>query len=414
MKHLKKLRTINGAAPTSQTFRKFWNVATIGDDEAEITMYGDVCASQPTDWWTGEALPGLYITPEGFLEDLEAIKDKPKIRIKLNSCGGDLYTGIAIHNALKGLKGTKTVVVEGIAASAASVIMCAGDDVQVYPGSMVMIHGVAGLFYDYMTIADLKKAIKGFDAAEQAIANIYKAKTGTDAETLRSLMSKETWMIGQDAVNRGFANTLLEDNGLEMTLSADRKYLLVAGVRHDVHAFEHIPGVIPAQSSIPTAPAPTAAAGINKTKPTVTGGENSKGGTTMNEQELRAQYPELVAQIEAAARDSARTEAIASERTRIQAIDSIEAQIADDQLIAEAKYGETACTAQELAFKAMQKNAQLGAQHLAGVAADAKASGAQAVGAAPNGGNADEKNDDEKELEVVTNAYNAIKGGKVK
>lgn len=132
-----RIPLINGPAPTAKPAQKFWNVVSAADgDAAEITMYGDVCAQQPVDWWTGEPEPGMYITPEGFLDDLAQIKDKGQITIKLNSCGGDLYTGIAIHNALKGLKGHKTVIVEGIAASAASVIACAGDDVQVYPGSM--------------------------------------------------------------------------------------------------------------------------------------------------------------------------------------------------------------------------------------------------------------------------------------
>ena len=132
---------------TAGTPIKFWNVASIGDDEGEITLYGDVVSRQPVDWWTGEPEPGLYIAPESFMEDLAAVKGKSNITIKINSCGGDLYTGIAIHNAIKGLTGHKVVVVEGIAASAASVIACAGDEVQVYPGSMVMIHGVAGLLY---------------------------------------------------------------------------------------------------------------------------------------------------------------------------------------------------------------------------------------------------------------------------
>lgn len=116
---------------TAGTPIKFWNVASIGDDEGEITLYGDVVSRQPVDWWTGEPEPGLYIAPESFMEDLAAVKGKSNITIKINSCGGDLYTGIAIHNAIRGLTGHKVVVVEGIAASAASVIACAGDEVYV-------------------------------------------------------------------------------------------------------------------------------------------------------------------------------------------------------------------------------------------------------------------------------------------
>jgi ATP-dependent protease ClpP protease subunit len=401
---------INGPAPT-QTAQKFWNVVSAADtDAAEITMYGDVCAQQPVDWWTGEPEPGMYITPEGFLDDLAQIKDKGHITIKLNSCGGDLYTGIAIHNALKGLKGHKTVIIEGIAASAASVIACAGDDVQVYPGSMIMIHGVAGMFRDYMTIGDLKQAIKGFDAAEQAIAEIYHAKTGTDTDTLRSMMTKETWMVGQTAVDKGFANTLLGEGGPAMSLSADKKVLLVAGVRHDVKAFHNIPGDIPVTQGDPAAPA---AGTNNKTRPTnKAGGKNEGGNNPMTEQELRAQHPELVASIERAAVEAARTEIVASERARLQAIESIEAQIGDSQLIADAKYGENACDAAQLALKAMQKQAAQGAAHLAGVKNDAANSGAGEVTGTPNGGNSDNGEDDKAEFAGIINAYKSISGGR--
>ena len=405
-----KTSLINGPAAV-QTAPKFWNIVDNADgDAAEITMYGDVYAQQPIDWWTGEPEPGMYITPEGFLEDLALIKDKGQITIKLNSCGGDLYTGIAIHNALKGLKGHKTVIVEGIAASAASVIACAGDDVQVYPGSMIMIHGVAGMFWDYMTIGDLKQAIKGFDAAEQAIAEIYHAKTGTDTDTLRSMMTKETWMVGQTAVDKGFANTMLGEGGPAMTLSADKKVLLVAGVRHDVKAFRNIPGEIPVTEGDPAAPA---AGTNNKTRPTnKAGGKNEGGNNPMSEQELRAQYPEIVAGIERAAVEAARTDIVATERARLQAIESIEAQIGDAQLIADAKYGENACDAAQLALKAMQKQAAQGAAHLEGVKNDAAVSGAAAVASNPNGGNSDEDDDDAAELAGVINAYRTIAGGK--
>lgn len=171
-------RLCAGPQVVQQTPTKFWNIASVGEDSGEIVLYGDVVARQPVDWWTGEPEPGLYIAPESFMEDLAAVKGKSNITIKINSTGGDLYTGIAIHNAIKGLSGHKVVIVEGIAASAASVIACAGDEVQVYPGSMVMIHGVAGLLMDYYTLADLKKLQKDFDASERAIAEIYHAKTG--------------------------------------------------------------------------------------------------------------------------------------------------------------------------------------------------------------------------------------------
>lgn len=408
MRH--QIPMINGPVPTlRQNAPKFWNVISNDDgDTAEIVMYGDVCSAQPTDWWTGEAVPGMFITPEGFMEDLAAVRNKANITIRLNSGGGDLYTGIAIHDALKGLSGHKTVIIEGIAASAASVIACAGDDVQLHRGSTIMIHGVAAKYRDYMTIAGLKQAIKQIDAAEQAVANIYHAKTGIEMETLRNMMTRETWMVGQEAVEKGFANTLLDDDGPEMSLSADRKVLLVAGVRHDVSFFHSIPGDIPVKTDVPAGKP----AGTNKNTPVNNAGGKQKEAKPMTEQELRAQYPELVASIEAAAAAAARTEAVTAERERLQAIESIEAQIGDSELIAQAKYGDNPCTAAELALAAMQKQAKQGADFLGKLGNDAKNSGTAKVTGDPNGGNADEGDDDETEFNGFVNAYKNMTGGK--
>lgn len=398
---MKNPKTTNETKP-AVTAPRFWNVVTNdGDDSAEITMYGDVCASQPRNWLTGEIIEGQYITPEGFAEDLATIKNKSKITIKLNSCGGDLYTGISIHNALKGLTGHKTVIVEGIAASAASVIACAGDDVQVYPGSLVMIHGVAGLFYDYMTLGDLKKAVKAFDADERAVAEIYKAKTGIETDTLRSMMTNETWMTGSQAIEKGFADTLLgSGNEPQMQMSADKRVMMVAGVRHDVRAFRNIPGNIPVLTE-------TDAASVTA------GNKNNTEVTNMTEKELREQCPDLVASIENAAAERARNEATAAERARLKAIESIEAQIGDKTLVQNAKYGDKPCDAAQLALAAMQVQAQRGAAFLQDMEQDSKASGVDDVAGKPNGGNADEGDETATVVANAAKAYQKIKGGNV-
>ncbi|KUO72704.1 MAG: peptidase [Desulfosporosinus sp. BRH_c37] len=399
----KEPRLVNGSVPGSHAkATKFWNIASVSDDEGEITLYGEVVSSQPIDFWTGEALPGLYISPEGFLDDLEAVKGKSKITVKLNSVGGDLYTGIAIHNAIKGLAGSKTVIVEGIAASAASVIMCSGDEVVTYPGSLVMIHGVSALFYNYYNITDLKQVIKGFDAAERAIAEIYSAKTGLDVETLRSMMTKETWMTGKEAVDKGFANKLLEGSDPQMIMSTDKSVLLVNGIKHSIKGLHNIPKGIPVNSVLPAAP-----------KGLVDGIEKPNGGgkKTMDMEELKKQHPELVAQIEAASKGTISAEAIAAERARIKDIESIESAVGDPQLVAEAKYGDAPCTAAELSLKALQKQAQLGKQHLDNSANDFNASGAKGIGAAPNAGNQDDEPDEAQQVNAIVDVYNKMKNG---
>lgn len=392
---------------------KFWNMASVSDDEGEITLYGDVMSQQPVDWWTGEPEPGLYITPEGFMEDLAAVKDKSRITVKLNSCGGDLYTGIAIHNALKALSGEVNVVVEGIAASAASVIMCAGDTVTVYPGSLVMIHGVSVMLWDYLNIQDMKQLMKGMDASERAVAEIYNAKTGIAVDTLRSMMTKETWLTGREALDKGFADALKEDeNEPEMSMSKDKKVLYCNGVHHNIEGLHNVPGTIPiAAHATPPATKP----GVNK-KPTAKAAKPEGGNKPMTAEEMRAAHPDVVAQIEQDARNAAQTQAnadaVTAERQRLEAIDSIAASIPDQQLVHDAKYGDNPCTAQELCFRVMQQSAASGQQFLANYKADGAASGAGNVGAAPNGGApVNQQEQDAADIQAVVSAYNKTKGG---
>lgn len=361
-----------GPVPAGNSGR-CWNIASVSEDEGEIVLYGDVLSQQPIDWWTGEPEPGMYITPEGFMEDLALVKDKSKITVKLNSCGGDLYTGIAIHNAIKSLNAEINVVVEGIAASAASVIMCAGDTVSVYPGSIVMIHEAACGVVDYCNIDDLKAIIKMLDNANAACVEIYAAKTGDETEHLKSMMHRETWMTGKEAIDKGFADELLNGADPDMKMLG-KDVLMVAGIRHDVKGL-HVPESLNIKQISPVAK-------TEDIKATGETEEPQKGETKMsfnNTEELRTAEPQLVSQIEAEAADRAVAQAVADERARQRAIDEIAAVVGDEELVQEAKYGENPCTAEQLALRAMQAQAALGATHLDNVAADNAASGAQKV-----------------------------------
>lgn len=411
MKH--KLTMGPVAVPKADTVPKFWNMASISDEEGEITLYGDVMSQQPIDWWTGEPEPGLYITPEGFMEDLAAVRDKGRITVRLNSCGGDLYTGIAIHNALKSLPGQVNVVVEGIAASAASVIMCAGDTVTVYPGSLVMIHGVSVYLWDRVNIQDMKQLMKSMDASERAVAEIYNGKTGLDTDALRNMMTKETWMTGREAVEKGFADILKEDgSGPDMSMSADRKILYVNGIGHSMEGLHNVPGTIPVQKQRRARPAVGPAADKRPANKAV---QPEGGKNHMTLEELKAQEPDLVGRIEQDARNAAQAqtaEAVNAERERLAAIDSIAASIPDRQMVMDAKYGEKPCTAQELCFAVMQKSAALGQKFLENYAKDGQMSNTAMVGAAPNGGNSMTREEqDAADIQAVVNAYNQSKGG---
>lgn len=136
----------------------------------------------------------------------------------------------------------------------------------------------------------------------------------------------------------------------------------------------------------------------------------------MTIEELRAAHPEEVAQIEQAAANAAQAQAsadaVAAERQRLAAIDSIAASIPDQQLVHDAKYGDNPCTAQELCFRVMQQSAAAGQQFMANYMADGKASGTANVGAAPNGGTpVNQQEQDAADIAAVVNAYKQTKGG---
>lgn len=394
------------------TAPKFWNVASLSEDEGEIILYGEVVSRQPVDWWTGEPVKGLFITPEGFMEDLATVKGKKKITVKLNSVGGDVYTAVAIHNALKSLNAKVNIVVEGVALSAGSIIMCAGDTVTVFPGSMVMIHNAKAGLCGYFNIRELNQCINSMDACERSISAIYNAKTGIDEDTLREMIDAETWFTGRDAIEKGFAD-ILDDNGAEpeMSMSQDKKILYCNGIAHNIEGYHNVPGTIPV---VAHATPPAVKPGVNKTQ-TAKAAKKEGGNTPMTIEQMRAEHPDLVAQIEQEARDSVQnqsTEAVNAERQRLAAIDSIAATIPDQNMVNEAKYGENPCTAQELCFRVMQQSAAAGQQFLAGYQQDGKASGAAAVGAAPNGGAPINKQEqDAADIQAVVNAYTAGKGG---
>lgn len=379
---------VAGPAPKSEA-AQFWNVFEMDDDTGVIELTGDVVSERPYDWWTLEPIPGNYITPEGFRESLEAVKNKSNILVRINSCGGDLYTGIAIHNAIADLKANKTVLVDGIAASAASVIACQPDaDVQIYPGSMIMIHGAACTVCDYMDAEEAEKLTKALKAANKAIAQIYSQKTGTTVETLLNMMSRETWMVGSEAIDKGFADTLLgEETEPELEYEDGAKYMMVAGVRHDISSFKNLPKT-KILSGMKAKAEP-----VGNIKPTGDGGNPQGGKPRMTLEELRAQEPDLVSQIEADAvsasansNETAVANAVTAERERLQRINEIAGNIADRELVNAAMFGENPMTAEQLAFEALKRTQNAGARFVQDLENDANNSGANSVAPAANGG----------------------------
>lgn len=363
--------------------RNFYAMATVDNDTAEITMYGTIVEQVPRSWWTEEPIPGNYIVMDEFLADLEQIKTCKNINIRMNSCGGDAGVSITIHNRLRELARdgvNLTCTVDGMAMSGGSLIMCACDTVKVNPSSIIMIHKCWSEIWGGYNADELRQAAEQADAHDKAQVAIYARKTKMSDTKILHMMGETTYMTGREAVEKGFADEVLDDaEPLNFAASADGKTIFMSGKPIHLAPGMFAPDNIPTVSAAEPKPA-----GTNTSNPVQSG--TTTGGISMNLEELRKQYPDLVAQIESAARAAGNTDAVnaavSAERNRLREIDAIAAQVPED-LLAEARYGETACSAQELAYRAMTASAKNGAGFLAAMNKDGNASGAASVPAAP-------------------------------
>ncbi len=151
------------------------------------------------------------VTPQLFKEELNA--GNGDITVWINSPGGDCVAAAQIYNMLTNYSGKVTVKIDGIAASAASVIAMAGDTVLVSPVSMMMIHNPATIAWG--DSAEMQKAVAMLDEVKESIINAYEIKTGIDRKKLSKLMDAETWMDANSAVEYGFADEIMQRNTAE-------------------------------------------------------------------------------------------------------------------------------------------------------------------------------------------------------
>lgn len=384
---------------TNLGLSKPYNIILEGENGASIDMYGEVVQTRPVDFWTGKPMEGNFIAVDEFLNDLEQLKGKNRVTVHINSVGGDFYAGLAIYNRLRAMNISVTTINDGLAASAGSIIFMAGDKGQrkVHAGSNLMIHGVLSFFFGYYNVADLKSSIKTLEAHNKAAIAAYCEATGLDQETVKTAMSKDTYMTGQEAVEAGWADEVITSEGAAPVakLTPDKSRLMVNGHAVAACLFGKLPDNIPKMTeeeytAISTnnsgTPAPQARNNISE-----------NGGNAIMEfkttDELRKAYPDLVAQIEAEARAAGAT----AERNRIQDIESVQAAIGNAQLVHDAKFGDKPMNAQELSFAAMKAQATAGAAMVSAMVADTNASGVAAVTPAPAmQGEPKNQTDDEK------------------
>lgn len=168
-------------------------------DAGEIYLYGPIGAS----FW------GDGISANQFRQDLKALGAVKTIDVRINSEGGDVFDGKAIYSLLVEHQAAVTVHIDGLAASAASFIAMAGNTIEIAEGAFVMIHNARGACFggedDMLATATLLRTVNS------TIVDVYAARTKNTPADLRKWMNAETWMTGKEAVEKGFADAVVEN-----------------------------------------------------------------------------------------------------------------------------------------------------------------------------------------------------------
>lgn len=183
---------------------------------AEILLYDSI----------GEDIFG-GISAKTFADELAKAKGVSQIDVRINSPGGDAFAGFTMYNLLKSHKAKVNVYVDGLAASAASIIAVAGDEIEIAANGMMMIHNawtiVSGDSEAFAKQADLLAKI------DQSIAETYAAKTKGSVDTIRTQMAVETWLTAEQAKEQGFADRI------------GQEHAIAACIRPDVFKYRNVP-----------------------------------------------------------------------------------------------------------------------------------------------------------------------------
>jgi len=345
--------------PVTSITRPCYALESSDGENATLTLYGEIVKKRLVNYYDGTPLDGDYIVQNEFFKDLETIADAKTLTIRINSLGGDASVAITIHNRLRELARAGmalTCIVDGIAASGGSLIMCACDTIQVNPSSLIMIHNCASFLFGWYNVQQLKQEADQSEKWDDAQRAIYTRKTGLSDAVLRQMMQETTYFTGEEAVEKGFADELLEDaEPLVIAASADRRSLFVQGRQI------HVTGCMPEYIPILEQPIKK----VVKERNIMPQDDKNK------QQELQTATPDA----------NAVHAAVQAERQRLQEIDAL-ASLYDKEIVQAAKYGDTACTAQEMAYRAAQAAAKQGKIFLAAVEKDTEDSGVQQIQAA--------------------------------
>lgn len=185
--------------------KKGYSMKAAGRGVGEVYLY-DVIG----DSWDGT-------TAKSFAEDLKGLGEINQLNVYINSDGGSVFDGVAIYNQLKRHRARKSVQIDGIAASIASVIAMAGDEIAIAENGMMMIHDPWALTIG--TAAEMRKMADSLDKVRDSILGTYVRRTGQDQERLAAMMAEETWFDAGDALELGFADKVTAEVAMAAKLA---------------------------------------------------------------------------------------------------------------------------------------------------------------------------------------------------
>lgn len=201
MRKAKKYRIVNQAATQppkakNETFWKFRNLAG-NDQKAELLLYGDIAERS---WWEDTA------TPQRFANDLAALGNVKEITVYINSGGGDVFAAQTIGNMLERNGATVIAHIDGLCASAATIVACHADKVVAAADASYMVHPPSMGVRDYLTAEDMRNCIKALDTIRGNIVTLYAKKTGKTEDECGAWMDETNWWTASEAKENGFVD----------------------------------------------------------------------------------------------------------------------------------------------------------------------------------------------------------------
>lgn len=368
---------------------KFWNVMKNEEEKsAELILYGSIGSDE---YWDD-------ISDKAFKQDIENLDDVENITLHINSPGGSVFSAVAIANTLKNHKAKITANIDGLAASAATIITSACDTVKMPKNALFMIHNP--ITFAYGNNQDMQKTLEMLDKVKDSIIETYLNKAKTDRETLSELMDNETWMSAEEAKEYGFIDEILDEN-VEKEVIENK--LIINNMAFDISRFKNFkekkiqePRVI----NISVNSTGNSEEIADKFRDILNSTENQKNkGGNMTLEELKNKFPELYNQIFNEGKEAG----VTKERERMREIDNLDVSNYSE-LVENAKYNEPV-EASVLAVNILNKQKEERIQKLQNIKNDSQNNFTPPV---PNNGTA-ENNEEKKFMGVnISNIFSLM------